>query len=320
MAKDPLDRLRKRSAERDWKKLQERYHSESDKNATPSTPHSPGGTLEPMDPVTAQPQSVKTSSAPTTLELPPSTPSAGPKTAATSAVDPLFSEFVAREHTTTTQPVPVETPEVFMEPKSVSQRDSIPVMTASVATQTGRNNLFVPTIRTPETDPNQLLKITEISPFSSYEPDPEVRENDPLRNICFDDCPGCEPRDVAYQCPPVLFSEGGTLERVFSETDYQWTASNLMYNPLYFQDVALERYGHDHHPLIQPAISVGKFAGQLIGMPYQLAMHPVCDEEYALGYYRPGEPTPRLIYQVPLNAKAGVVTAGVYTGLFFLIP
>ena len=328
MAKDPLDRLRKRSAERDWKRLQERYQEDSEPMVLPSMPVSPmEGTVVAPAPISKAP--VQSSPSPTkgNLAATPLSPEEF-ETFRTSQATPLFEDYLPSHPApqaqagvmNNAQPAPMSEGEMFFEPKPVVQRDRIPVLTTSVSSQpSSSNNFLLPGFREPETDPSQMAKVTTISPFSTYEPDPELRANDPLRNICLP-CPDCDPDKRLYECPEIYFSERGSLERAFSNTDFQWTASNLMYNPLYFQDVGLERYGHDHHPLIQPAMSVGLFMGQFLALPYQLAMHPVCDEEYPLGYYRPGEPTPRMIYQVPLNAKAAAVTGGVYTGLFFIIP
>ena len=41
---------------------------------------------------------------------------------------------------------------------------------------------------------------------------------------------------------------------------------NLWYNPLYFEDAPLERYGHTYHHALQPFASVAKFGKQLIGL------------------------------------------------------
>ncbi len=91
------------------------------------------------------------------------------------------------------------------------------------------------------------------------------------------------------------------------------------YNPLYFQDVQLERYGHTYGCL-QPAVSLGRFGVQLIGLPYQMALDPPCKCVYPLGYYRPGECAPKLCYQIPLNARAAVDAAGFYSGLGVILP
>ena len=101
---------------------------------------------------------------------------------------------------------------------------------------------------------------------------------------------------------------------------YRWKASDLYHYPLYFEDPPLERYGHTHHELLQPFISAQRFGTQLIGLPYQMAIDPILKKTYTLGWYRPGEPAPMLLYQVPWNAEAAAVQAGVMTGMFFLVP
>jgi len=108
--------------------------------------------------------------------------------------------------------------------------------------------------------------------------------------------------------------------RSFDGIVYAWEASNVYSNPLYFEDVPLERYGHMHHDLIQPFASAGLFGVQLLGLPYQMAIDPIDKRMYKLGYYRPGEWAPQKYYQVPLNGYAAFVQGGVTTGLIFAIP
>ena len=149
-------------------------------------------------------------------------------------------------------------------------------------------------------DPRQLRKITTIRPFQDYSPlgQPAVNRK-----------------------PQELKLEGGEFpERLFESQVYRWKPSDLHHFPLYFEDPPLERYGHTHHELLQPFISAHRFGTQLIGLPYQMAIDPVLKKTYALGWYRPGEPAPMLLYQVPWNFEAAAVEAGVLTGLFFLVP
>ena len=103
-------------------------------------------------------------------------------------------------------------------------------------------------------------------------------------------------------------------------TEFHWAASNLYHYPLYFEDPQLERYGHTYKPIAQPFISAHRFMTQLIGFPYQATIDPIAKRRYTLGWYRPGECAPKLKYFPPWNTKAGIVQAGVTTGLFFLIP
>ena len=121
---------------------------------------------------------------------------------------------------------------------------------------------------------------------------------------------------------PVPTWQDQKYERLqFANRMFNWEASNLTYNPLYFEDVPLERYGHSYPEIVQPFASIALFSAQLLGLPYQAAIDPVHKEIYTLGYYRPGEACiPKLFYRVPWNAEAAGVEAGVATGLFFLIP
>ena len=108
--------------------------------------------------------------------------------------------------------------------------------------------------------------------------------------------------------------------REVSPTVYQWAPTNFYHYPLYFEDPSLERYGHTYHPIVQPFASTGLFATQLVGLPYQMALHPIHSKQYALGYYRPGEFAPKKHYQIPFNEEATVVEVATIVGLFLIIP
>lgn len=168
------------------------------------------------------------------------------------------------------------------------------------------------------TSPAQLKRVTAILPFADYEPDPEIARTDPCRNLC--PRPGACGPNKDHLCPEELWEGGPYMPRMFDPSCFTWAATNLWYNPLYFEDVALERYGHTWCPLIQPAVSVGRFGAQVVTLPYHMAMDPLCKKEYALGYYRPGDCAPKLCYQPPLSLRGGIAQAGVVTGLFFIIP
>ncbi|MCH7989531.1 MAG: hypothetical protein IID46_10350 [Planctomycetes bacterium] len=156
--------------------------------------------------------------------------------------------------------------------------------------------------KTQDNTPTPLQKITEISPFADYVPK------------------GYE-LDADGQMPEIeLLDQTPYKERSFDEIVYTWEPTNLSYNPLYFEDAPLERYGHTHHPLLQPFVSATRFGVQLVGLPYQMTIDPIYKKRYPLGYYRPGEYAPKKLYQIPLNLDAAIVEAGAVTGMFFLIP
>ncbi len=118
----------------------------------------------------------------------------------------------------------------------------------------------------------------------------------------------------------VSLGHGAYPPRVFPGTVYQWEPSNFYHYPLYFEDPQLERYGHTYGCIAQPIASLARFSGQLVLLPYQMTLDPICTKQYTLGWYRPGECAPKLHYQFPLNAHAAAVQAAVVTGIFFAIP
>jgi hypothetical protein len=113
---------------------------------------------------------------------------------------------------------------------------------------------------------------------------------------------------------------GEYVPRQSAATVLQWAPTNLYHYPLYFEDPSLERYGHTYHPLVQPFASTGRFAVQVAGLPYQMALKPAHSREYDLGYYRPGECAPKKHYQIPFNEEATLVEIATIAGLILIIP
>ena len=72
---------------------------------------------------------------------------------------------------------------------------------------------------------------------------------------------------------------------------FAWAAPNIRYQPLYFENVPLERYGQTRSPLAEVAYGGIHFYRSLTLLPYHAAFdHPrSCD--YPLGFCRPGNPT-----------------------------
>jgi len=101
---------------------------------------------------------------------------------------------------------------------------------------------------------------------------------------------------------------------------YHWNASNLRYRPLYFEDAMLERNGQMHHPIIQPLASGARFFLTLPVLPYAMTVNPPRPTVSSLGYFRPGSPTPLLLQRPPLQTDAGLMEAGAWIGLIFLVP
>jgi hypothetical protein len=107
--------------------------------------------------------------------------------------------------------------------------------------------------------------------------------------------------------------------RCWSQTTYTWKASALCHKPLYFEERALERYGHTVGPL-QPIVSGACFFGTLPVLPYKAGMHSPWECMYALGYYQPNSCAPWIIPPVPLNCRGALLEAGAWVGGVYLIP
>jgi hypothetical protein len=171
--------------------------------------------------------------------------------------------------------------------------------------------------------PSELPKVTQILPFIDYEPDPRIAKENPCENQCpTPDGKPCKTRDGRIlDCPKeITLSDAQWQPRTYAPSVYAWQASNICYNPLYFEDVQLERYGHSWPFFIQPFVSMGRMTVQTAGLPYQMVIDPPHSGVYPLGFYRPGECSPKLIYQIPLNLEAGLAEAGAITGVYFLFP
>jgi hypothetical protein len=163
----------------------------------------------------------------------------------------------------------------------------------------------VPKSSTPDRTPYSPAPLSQIRPTHDYSP-----EGIPL----------CPHPDV--RCPPErgLPVSPHSAERSFPQIDFLWVPSNVFYGPLYFEDPALERYGHSHGPLLQSLASPSRFALQFVSLPYQMVLDPPHRRVYPLGFYRPGDWAPKQVPNVPLNAEAAAAAGAVYTGLIFAFP
>ncbi|WP_437194380.1 hypothetical protein [Planctomicrobium sp. SH527] len=161
--------------------------------------------------------------------------------------------------------------------------------------------------------------ITKIQPYQRYSPTASADGKSAALYFC--PLPAGTPEEQQQRCPEVLvLPKRGSLDRHFAVTSYHWVASDLHSKPLYFEDIALERYGQQYPVGVQPFVSIGRFGFQVLALPYKMAIDPVDRDIYALGHYRPGDCPPEIEYQIPLNAKAAITAAGVYTGIVFLVP
>jgi len=156
--------------------------------------------------------------------------------------------------------------------------------------------------------PSKELVEKGLQPLSSSLPDVSLR-------------PGLRPVDVSEgvfqtQESPYAVHQGDGWVPI----RYHWIASDLRHRPLYFEDAMLERHGQSRRPVIQPLASGARFFLTFPVLPYAMTVDPPCRERSTLGHFRPGSGAPCLLQRPPLQTDAGLVEAGVWVGLIFLIP
>lgn len=102
-------------------------------------------------------------------------------------------------------------------------------------------------------------------------------------------------------------------------TTKEWEAPGVAYNPLYFEEPYLERYGYNYGAL-QPFISAGRFFGRIPALPYMIGANPIHECKYSLGYARPGDCPPYQVEKLPFSPRGALFQSLTVTGLVFLIP
>ncbi len=124
-------------------------------------------------------------------------------------------------------------------------------------------------------------------------PQPEEVEKvlyKPLGQIRTDARPSQGP--LPMDCTGDLFRRGPLDTRTWGCTQYRWVAPEVSHQPLYFDDVPLERYGQSACPLAQPLISGVRFYSTFPLMPYKLLVDLPWEPVSNLGVYRAGSDVP----------------------------
>lgn len=115
-------------------------------------------------------------------------------------------------------------------------------------------------------------------------------------------------------------NDGSFDSRDFVATTMTWKASNACHKPLYFEEVQLERYGHEWGPVAQPAISSLNFVKNVVLLPYKMGINPMNECQYSLGYYRPGSCAPWTVGPVPVSLRGAAAQAAVVGGAVWALP
>lgn len=95
---------------------------------------------------------------------------------------------------------------------------------------------------------------------------------------------GKSPADQSWQ-----LTNRGSMPIVNSSKLFAWTAPNITHQPLYFEDVSLERYGQTRGLIKQPFVSGLHFLKSAAFLPYYSLYDPINSCDGPLGYCRPGD-------------------------------
>lgn len=229
----------------------------------------------------------------------------------TQAADPISDPFGD------TKPAPA--PRLLAEPKStltqptVKAEPSLPLKPSSPAPTTAAP---APTTTLPPL-PSSLDQLAAGGGAFQQEPCPTIADLKKITAITnnISASQGELPRECYFD-----ESVSSPQNRLWPMTNYTWKASGLCHKPLYFEEVALERYGHSTGPFSQPVVSGAHFFGSLLVLPYKMGMDPPGECKYALGYYRPGSCSPYIVPGIPLSARGAAAQATAVTAGILLFP
>lgn len=98
--------------------------------------------------------------------------------------------------------------------------------------------------------------------------------------------------------PGVPWSQFNPTQKVFA-----WAAPNIRYQPLYFEDVALERYGQTPGIYRQPIASGIQFFKSYALLSHQIHHDAPRSCDYPLGFCRPGNSAPYTIQRSYFGLK-----------------
>jgi hypothetical protein len=131
---------------------------------------------------------------------------------------------------------------------------------------------------------------------------------------------GQSPTDFATPCWDQINAGPNGACRCWPVLCYQWDATCLCYQPLYFEEINAERYGYVCCGCWQPAASAAHFFATVPALPYCLVAECPTECVYTLGHYRPGSCPPWRWHWPPCDPVAAASAGGIYTGLIFAIP
>lgn len=125
------------------------------------------------------------------------------------------------------------------------------------------------------------------------------------------------PEDLLPEQEPVFIAS----DRIYT----RWTPASPLqsvsvHQPLYFEDVNLERYGTTARPRLQPIGSAAHFLVSAASLPYQMVQQRPTQPYHYSHPYESGRYGYRERTHRPCDRRAALVQATVIVGLVFLLP
>lgn len=125
------------------------------------------------------------------------------------------------------------------------------------------------------------------------------------------------PEDLLPEQEPVFIASGRSFTLWTPASPLQ---SVSVHQPLYFEDVNLERYGTTARPRLQPIGSAAHFLVSAASLPYQMVQQR-SGQPYRYSHpYEAGRYGHRERAHPPRDRRAALVQATVIVGLVFLLP
>lgn len=116
--------------------------------------------------------------------------------------------------------------------------------------------------------------------------------------------------------------QASTSDSMFAETGIEKSRNHdqlFAYQPLYFEEANLERYGRACGPM-QPVVSGVRFFATIPSLPYAMTVHQPNKTYTTRWPYEAGWGAPKVKELQPLQFKPSLVQAGAITGLIFVVP
>ncbi len=117
-----------------------------------------------------------------------------------------------------------------------------------------------------------------------------------------------------------LREQASGRDAAWGQSSFEFAAANTFSHPLYFEDVMLERHGHERFPKLTPMISGARFFATVPMLPYLMTVRPACEFEYKMGHFRSGDCVYPYIQRPPYVRNAAIVEAAAIAGASIALP